>query len=1102
MTATPRIYSEKSKGALAKKDILVVDMNDQEVYGPQFHRLRFKTAVAAKMLSDYRVILLGVDRSHVKPGLQRSLEELAKDHRKPMTRDDMTRVLGVSLAINGLVKGDLIERPGPLARTIAYANSIERSKWYARALEAPLVKDATTRRLAEGDRARPISVVHLDASASALERHRNLRLLSEAEKENSLRVICNVKLFTEGVDVPSLNAVAFLDPRDSQVDVVQAVGRVMRRTEHKRLGYIIVPVVVEPGKDVLDALEGSSEGYQTVGKVLRALQAHDERLHEDIARFVTVLETKHKAPTKSRNESEVDLFDTLEDRSEEGIYAHVATASGLGKPGLLVAEQIEWEVRRAATSLQGEEIEDQLAKLLGFSMAFKGAAKEICITAALLLCNACLMHRRLKELPQNRMLPSLGSVGASNDPLSVLRAAWETILQHDYEPVFAPALGVLGSLPDSPAIRNALRGLAERADTVADSLSELGFDHAGPLYHRILGSAKSDGAFYTNNVSALMLARLALDETFTDWSDQNRVASLRVMDPACGTGTLLMATLRTIKDRMNERGALNESDAEVVHSCLVEDVLCGLDINRHGIQLAACNLTLGAPTVDYSRMNLHTMKHGPQEDGSMRAGSIEILGTRRFEVDLLSMVSHMSGIEGAGGEQVVGAKGRDFSLENLDLVIMNPPFTANDKRGRKFSKVVTQRMQQHEIGIRNGVARGDAKAAELISTNSVSTFFTPLADRMLRRERATLAKVLPATACVGADGRRERQFIAERFHIERIITTHDPKRINFSENTSIHESLLICRRRSEDSDRSTEFFSLSKMPRDATEAIACADEIAAGGDTTWGTRLNWPEERVRNGDWTPVQWYDGSLAEAVLEIEQLESLEPLGVNHAIGPTGRAAQDSWRRCEPGTREAVRIFDSTSSELRRCMRGEPEQWVAPGGRRKHLWRNVKAQGANLLVTIRFDTVGGRLLALHCPESTFGFGWVPVTSVDAKESKALSLWLNSTPARLMLLNRRAKKLTYSKYSIDHWKQVLVPKDRSSVFANLAGAWEQLKDDELLQMRYGGSDSVRARIDSVAAEVCGLSESSVVEWRERLSHEPTITNRRAVSARLAPTG
>ena len=603
MTATPRIYTERSKSQLAKKQIDVVDMNDQDVYGPQLHRLRFKTAVDAGMLSDYRVILLGVNHTQVTPGLRQRLEEIDEGKltgKKKPGLGEMTRVLGLSLAINGITRGEGMERPERLVRTMAYSNSIARSKWFAAALGESQVKRATTRRLDEG-RARAVEVVHLDASASALRRNEELRRLGRAEEDRALRVICNVKLFTEGVDVPNLNAVAFMDPRDSQVDVVQAVGRVMRKAPDKTLGYIVIPVIVEPGQNVAEALQNSQEGYRTVGRVLRALQAHDERLLEDIARFVEVYEPRDKPPVDPGDRDD-DLQDVLDlEPTGQEIYAHVAAASGLGRPGLLVAEQIEWAVKSAATVFQSEELEDALAEILGLAVDDEGGAKGICTIATLLLCNACLMHRRLKELPDNKMLMALGRAIGTNDPTSALKAAWATILEQDYAPVFEPALAVINMLPDEKPIANAVRQLAECANDVADSLSELGYDHAGPLYHRILGSAKSDGAFYTNNVSALMLARLALDEDFVDWSDDNAVGNLRIIDPACGTGTLLMAALKTIKDRMNATKVWSKDDEELMHRTFVEDVLCGLDINRHGVQLAACNLTLGAPGVDYTR---------------------------------------------------------------------------------------------------------------------------------------------------------------------------------------------------------------------------------------------------------------------------------------------------------------------------------------------------------------------------------------------------------------------------------------------------------------------------------------------------------------------
>ena len=270
MTATPRIYTERSKSKLLARGIDVIDMGDRAIYGPELYLLPFKKAVENRMLSDYRVIVLGVSQASVTPGLRRRLERLdaSTSATKAPTTNDMTRVLGVSLAVNGVTKGTALEQPGKLPRTMAFANSILRSKWYAEALMDREVLRATTRRLEVG-RAMKVVAQHLDASASALQRNNALRDLAQADREGECRVVCNVKLFTEGVDVPQLDAVAFLDPRDSQVDVVQAVGRVMRKAPGKRFGYIIIPVIVEPGSDVAAALARGTEGYATVGRVGR-----------------------------------------------------------------------------------------------------------------------------------------------------------------------------------------------------------------------------------------------------------------------------------------------------------------------------------------------------------------------------------------------------------------------------------------------------------------------------------------------------------------------------------------------------------------------------------------------------------------------------------------------------------------------------------------------------------------------------------------------------------------------------------------------------------------------------------------------------------------
>ncbi|MDE0621144.1 MAG: N-6 DNA methylase, partial [Bryobacterales bacterium] len=683
-------------------------------------------------------------------------------------------------------------------------------------------------------------------------------------------------------------------------------------------------------------------------------------------------------------------------------------------------------------------------------------------------------------------------------PSEVLGLAWEAILEKDYAPVFRPALAVLAALPHDKATGNAIRVVAECANRVADSLSELGYDHAGPLYHRILGSAKSDGAFYTNNLSAIMLARLALTNDLIDWSDSGAVEKLRIIDPACGTGTLLMASLQTIKALVAGRGngEMAESERNALHKRIVEDVLCGLDINQHGVQLAACNMTLGAPTVDYERMNLVTMPHGPQGEGSPKAGSLEIL-TAADDARDLSTVTHgapQRSLETLDAEQVNESEEIRFPLRDLDGCIMNAPFTDHMKRGRKFSRAALKAMQRHEIEIRNRLHERDPDAAAVITTNSISTFFTPLAEKLLRSDRAFLAKVLPVTACTGASGVAERRFLAKRFHIERIVTTHDPKRIAFSENTSIHESLLICRRWPGDDWPPTEFVSLRKMPTSAEEAIEVADAISAGRVGDWGSVCRWPADRIRAGVWTPAQWYDGTLAEAVFNLEGRADLLPSGSALTTGATRQAAQDSWKRdSRDGNPNGIRVFGGVSANIRQTMLDAPEQLVVPGGRRAHLHERVRLSGGHLMLAERYNTVSGRLTALWSETSTFGFGWIPSAGPDREYEKAVCAWWNSTPGRMLLLNRRAKTLTYPKWSKQHLKSVPCPRPETQGSNALTKAWEQVKGVPLLPLAQAESCAARQVIDAAAAVALGVTGDEIADWRRRLAREPTITNVRA---------
>ena len=444
----------------------------------------------------------------------------------------------------------------------------------------------------------------------------------------------------------------------------------------------------------------------------------------------------------------------------------------------LVADSIEYTVREVAEMLYSNGCAPELAVALALPKR-KEDLRAASLVAALMLSNAALLHQRLRLVPALKCVSRLEE--ARKDPdkaLSIIRAAWKAILDIDYHPVFSPALAVLSVLDDKNA-KEPLRWIIDEAVSLADELASLRFDHAGPLYHRLLASARYDGSFYTNHVSAVLLARLTLSEESADWSDVDSLANLKIIDPACGTGTLLMAAMHTIRDR-HEKAMGPQDNSDVLHLSLVEDVLFGLDVNRHGVQLAACNLTLGNPRVDYSRMNLFTMRHGPQAGGRAMAGSLEFLLTTQEQGTITSFVAPLPTTGDLGAEQVEAGVGSTMPMTNrFDVVIMNPPFTRNDIRNRQYSSADRRALQQREIEIAEFLATQDRSAFAAIDQTGVRTFFTPLADLLLKQSCASFASVLPTTALTSASGIPERKFLADRFQIETIVTSHDPERGQF-----------------------------------------------------------------------------------------------------------------------------------------------------------------------------------------------------------------------------------------------------------------------------------------------------------------------------------
>ena len=273
MTATPRIYDDASKAKAGQAQAVLASMDDEDVFGPELYRLGFGEAVAMGMLTDYKVLILTVNQETVSGAMQ---EAFARDGE--LTLDDATRLIG---CWNGLAKrGDSEHTFGqdtaPMRRAVAFTRDIKSSKRIAAQFTDVVSTFVDAHEEEDAEDLLSVQARHVDGTMNAMERTELLDWLKEEADGNECRVLSNARCLSEGVDVPSLDAVMFLNPRRSVVDVVQSVGRVMRLAKGKKYGYIILPVVVPAGVAPEKALD-DNQNFKVVWDVLQALRAHDER---------------------------------------------------------------------------------------------------------------------------------------------------------------------------------------------------------------------------------------------------------------------------------------------------------------------------------------------------------------------------------------------------------------------------------------------------------------------------------------------------------------------------------------------------------------------------------------------------------------------------------------------------------------------------------------------------------------------------------------------------------------------------------------------------------------------------------------------------------
>lgn len=307
MTATPRIYGEDARKV---ENVTLCSMDDEALYGKELYTITFSEAVSRKLLVDYKVIVLAIEESHI----NRRLQDMLSDQGNSLKVDDAAKIVGCwkALSKQGLFTGNE-QLAEPMKRAVAFCQVIEPNyKGNKHKVSSKLISEmfgAVVSQYQEAEKkvllaqdpdaeldsalSMKCEAEHVDGSMNASEKGSRLEWLKADTEENTCRILSNVRCLSEGVDVPALDAVLFLTPRSSQVDVVQSVGRVMRLSPGKQQGYVILPVVIPAGVEPKEALD-NNETYRVVWHVLNALRAHDDRFDA----MINKLEFNGSMPSK------------------------------------------------------------------------------------------------------------------------------------------------------------------------------------------------------------------------------------------------------------------------------------------------------------------------------------------------------------------------------------------------------------------------------------------------------------------------------------------------------------------------------------------------------------------------------------------------------------------------------------------------------------------------------------------------------------------------------------------------------------------------------------------------------------------------------------
>lgn len=647
---------------------------------------------------------------------------------------------------------------------------------------------------------------------------------------------------------------------------------------------------------------------------------------------------------------------------------------------------------------------------------------------ALIIINAMMFQERLANINPN-VYPIEKTRDHDHISKILLTQSWDMILGIDYWPIFKMAREVVGNISDVE-VSLVLDECAKTAEKLLSMATVGRHDLAGRIFNRLVSDRKFLAAFYTSIPAATLLAGLSLSaDAWPDisWGDVNQLQNFRIIDPSCGTGTLLMASYRQIID--NHSAAIGGLDSgDELHKALIEQIICGADVVQAAIHVTAATLAAMSPAIQFSQMNLHTLKIGLDQAGKVSLGSLDWL----IAPQLQSFFSTTSEQIGATN----GITGMLVPRPMVDLVISNPPYTRRgsdsgheEAIARIFSLTEGDKKAQEKIAKRTSeLLRGSA--ANQMAGHASS--FTVLADRLVK-PGGRIALVLPITALAGDSWSDIRMMLSSHYNIEFVVSSHDPKLRSMSYDTDIAEILLVARRlkEGEPSTKRGIFVNLWRAPFQVTDSLALINAITATvqgalhrsdgppvggvpliiGGEQWGEIVDAP---VSNQPWSGARWKRAIVAQYVSALRRGElwssdgthlqskiKMKRIGDVFTIGPSHRQI-----RGDLGPFEAYHGFDpmaqfpaiwSQEESQQKCLEASPNAYLIPKPGQNYLKVWAASGRLHFNPDIRYNSQ--RLNAVRTTTKCLGLSaWFTLNikkdeiEISKKEIACL-LWTNST-------------------------------------------------------------------------------------------------------------